>query len=66
MRKPFIIKYDRYIGLVIPISHKLCNIHWDDGEIKENYLLNWLKPDSVIQSDLSEQEVFAWRLKNGV
>jgi hypothetical protein len=68
MKKPFIIELgsSRYIGLVLPIDNKYCDIYWDDSEVKEKYQINWLSNFKILKSDLSEHEVFAWRLKHGV
>jgi hypothetical protein len=68
MKKPFIIHYEAegVIGLVIPNSDTECDIIWDDGQIKRKHELNWLSRNKVIKSNLTEQEVLAWRLKRGV
>jgi hypothetical protein len=69
MKNPFIIDYgaEGITGLVIPFDNKLCQIIWDDendgSKVTISFVLKYFK---VIKENLSEQEVLAWRLKNGV
>lgn len=78
MKKPFLIDYEvnnyiglvtgitgPIIGLVIPTSDRYCDIIWNDGMIKRKHEIYLLSRNKVIKSDLTEQEVLAWRLKHG-